>query len=41
MKHLFETTASGGRKGPLKSVDSVLDFKLKMPTQLSGEGRTM
>lgn len=40
MKQLFETSATttGGRKGRVKSTDGVLDFNLKLPTQLGGEG---
>ncbi|MBL7559446.1 organic hydroperoxide resistance protein [Olleya sp. YSTF-M6] len=40
MKQLFETSATttGGRNGHVKSADGVLDFNLKIPTQMGGEG---
>ncbi|CAM1361453.1 Organic hydroperoxide resistance protein [Tenacibaculum litopenaei] len=40
MNILFETaaTTTGGRKGHVKSADGVLDFNLKMPIQLGGDG---
>ena len=40
MKQLFETSATsrGGRNGHVKSSDGILDFDLKMPTQMGGEG---
>ncbi len=40
MKQLFETSATttGGRNGHVKSADGVLDFNLKLPTQLGGDG---
>lgn len=40
MKQLFEMSATtkGGRNGHVKSSDGVLDFELKMPTQMGGDG---
>ncbi|MBU2996436.1 organic hydroperoxide resistance protein [Cellulophaga baltica] len=40
MKQLFETaaTTTGGRNGHVKSSDGVIEFDLKMPIQMGGEG---
>lgn len=40
MKQLFETSATttGGRNGHVKSEDGIIDFNLKLPTQLGGNG---
>ncbi len=40
MKPVYQTsvTASGGRNGKIRSQDGVLDFEVRMPKELKGQG---